>query len=244
MKPYALILGATSDIAKHIVLELAKKSYNLYLIGRNTEELALVQRSIEKYNVESKVYVLDILNLKDSIQIYNDLKPKPELVISALGYYGNQDLARENFEECYQTAIVNYLGVMLLVNHISIDFEKTGFGKIGVISSVAGIRGRQLNYIYGSSKAGISTYLSGLRNKLFKKNISITTILLGPVYTRMSQGHNLIPYITLSPETAARKIVGAIESCKDEVYIHWIWRFIMLAIKLIPETIFKRLPPF
>lgn len=244
MSDYALVLGASSDIAKYICMELAKKKYNLYLTGRNLKLLEELKIILEESNIEVKIFYLDMLDFASQEKFYSGLKIKPSLVISAVGYYEDQNKAREIFEETYKTVGVNYLGLMNLLNLISLDFEKKRTGKIVVISSVAGLRGRQLNYIYGSAKAGIRIYLQGLRNKLHSRNVKITTILLGPVYTKMSLGHKLMPIITLKPEIAGKKIVEASLKNKDEIYLHWIWRYIMFGIKLIPEFIFKRLPAF
>ncbi|HMZ61392.1 MAG TPA: SDR family NAD(P)-dependent oxidoreductase, partial [Leptospiraceae bacterium] len=159
-------------------------------------------------------------------------------------YYKDQEKALSDFQEAYLTMSVNYVGAVSFLNLVSDKFRKRGYGSIGVISSVAGERGRQMNFLYGSAKAGLTVYLSGLRNRLFKSNVSVTTILLGPVYTRMSEGHNLMPVLTAKPEQAAEKIIHAVIKKKDNVYILWYWRFIMMIIRSVPEFIFKRLGKF
>ena len=240
-----LILGATSDIGKQISIQLAQKGYSIQITGRNRKILnELSDLIVTRYSSKVEILPFDILNYSEHKKFYDSLQVKPALVICCIGYYENQEKAIENFDELHKTIGSNYLGVCSILNIISNDFVLRGWGTIVVLSSVAGVRGRQLNFIYGSSKAGLTAYLSGLRNRLFSKNIHIVTILLGPVYTKMSAGHNLVPYITLSPEVAAGKIIDAAIQKKDSVYIHWIWRYIMLVIHIIPEFIFKRLPPF
>ena len=240
-----LILGATSDIGKQISIQLAQKGYSIQITGRNRKILNDLSDSIvTRYSSKVEILPFDILNYSEHKKFYDSLQVKPALVICCIGYYENQEKAIENFDELHKTIGSNYLGVCSILNIISNDFVLRGWGTIVVLSSVAGVRGRQLNFIYGSSKAGLTAYLSGLRNRLFSKNIHIVTILLGPVYTKMSAGHNLVPYITLSPEVAAGKIIDAAIQKKDSVYIHWIWRYIMFVIHIIPEFIFKRLPPF
>jgi short-subunit dehydrogenase len=244
MPQTVLILGASSDIAKCISIEFAKKGYNLILTAREMARIESIKQDLNKYDIQYSFYQVDLLDFNSHEEFLNSLPIIPDIFVSAVGYYENQEEARNDFRETYKTVAVNYLGLMGIINRLSLKFEERKSGQIVVISSVAGIRGRQLNYIYGSAKAGITTYLSGLRNKLYKKNISVLTILLGPVYTRMSEGHRLMPYITLTKEKAAAKIVQAVIDTKDVVYIHWIWRYIMLLIQCIPEFIFKRLPPF
>jgi short-subunit dehydrogenase len=241
----ALIIGATSDIARHIARGLARRGFHLSLTGRNLTLLAELKNEIQvTYESNASTYFLDITDFSSHGNFYNSLPSKPDLVICCVGYYEDQKKAREDLNELLNTMNVNYVGVVALLNLISNDFEIRKSGSISVLSSVAGDRGRQLNYIYGSTKAGITTYLSGLRNRLHASNVSITTIMLGPVYTKMSEGHNLMPWLTLKPEVAAEKIIQVSLLKKDSVYIFWPWRIIMLLIRMIPEFIFKRLPPF
>lgn len=241
----ALIIGATSDIAIYIAKNLAKRGFNLYLTGRDQIKLTSLKDEIEKnFGRTVECFYFDITDFSSHTVFYSSLPIKPIMVFCCVGYYEDQVLARQKQSELLTTINVNYAGVLSILNVISNDFEIRGSGSITAISSVAGDRGRQLNYIYGSTKAGLTTYLSGLRNRLFKKNVHVTTIQLGPVYTKMSQGHKLIPWLTLQPEVAAKKIVDAGISGKGSVYIFWPWRFIMLAIRWIPEVIFKRLGAF
>ena len=241
----ALLLGATSDIGRHIASGLAKRNFHLILTGTNLELLEEIKKSIlENYNIRIDCSYFDAMDYQGHKNFYASINTKPDIIFCAIGYYQNQDKARTEFTELYKTLSINYMGILSILNIISIDFEKRKSGSIVVISSVAGIRGRQLNFIYGSSKAGLTTYLSGLRNKLFRSNVSVTNINLGPVYTKMSKGHKLLPILTLHPEVAAEKIIEAGLQKKDSVYIFWLWKYIMFAINLIPEWIFKRLKPF
>ncbi|MBN8787909.1 MAG: SDR family NAD(P)-dependent oxidoreductase, partial [Terrimonas sp.] len=111
---------------------------------------------------------------------------------------------------------------------------------IAGISSVAGERGRQNNYIYGSAKAGFTAYLSGLRNKLYKDNVHVVSVLPGFVYTKMTEHLKLPKLLTATPEDVATYTYNAIIKRKDIIYIKWFWKWIMFIIKCIPETIFKK----
>ena len=241
---HALILGATSDIGIHIASELAKRGYSLCLTGRNAELLKKLKENLSEYKVDITTYTLDISDFASHHSFYHSLPVKPDTVFCCIGYYEDQTEAIRDYKETVTTINANLTGIMTMLNVISNDFATRKSGSITVLSSVAGERGRQLNYIYGAAKAGLSVYLSGLRNRIHKSGVSVTTVQLGPVYTKMSAGHNLMPVITLQPEVAAKKIVNAGLSRKDIVYIYWAWRYIMLIIRWIPEWIFKRLPPF
>jgi short-subunit dehydrogenase len=128
-----------------------------------------------------------------------------------------------------------------ILNVVANEFEKLNDGLIIGISSVAGERGRQSNYLYGSAKAGFTAYLSGLRNRLFKSNVHVMTVKPGFMKTRMIEGIKTPGPLTASPEIAARKIFKAAQSRKNVVYILPVWRLIMFIIRSIPEGIFKKM---
>lgn len=241
----ALVIGATSDIGIHIAESLAKHGFSLSLTGRNKQKLSEIQLNLQsKYPVSVEAYEWDVTDFPSHQKSYDSLLTKPSIVFFVVGYYENQTKAREDQKELLKTINTNYSSVVSLINIISLDMEQRKNGTIVAISSVAGDRGRQMNYIYGSAKAGLTAYLSGLRSLLFSKGVHICTIQLGPVYTKMSEGHSLIPWLTLQPEVAAELIVNAGLTKKNIVYLRWPWRFIMMGIRIIPEWIFKRLPPF
>ncbi|PJZ44876.1 SDR family NAD(P)-dependent oxidoreductase [Leptospira brenneri] len=241
----ALVIGATSDIGIHISEILANQGFSLSLSGRDKKKLKEIKSKFKtKYPVSLETYELDVTDFASHTKFYDQINPKPDIVFLLAGYYEDQTKARENQAELLRTINTNYSGIVSLINVISLDMEKRKDGSIVAVSSVAGDRGRQMNYIYGSAKAGLTTYLSGLRSLLFPKGVHISTIQLGPVYTKMSFGHNLIPWLTLQPQDAAKLIVKAGLTKKDIVYIRWPWRLIMFVIRNIPEWIFKRLPPF
>ena len=116
---------------------------------------------------------------------------------------------------------------------------KTGF--IIGISSVAGERGRQKNYIYGSAKSAFSTYLSGLRQELSKKNINVITVHPGFVKTKMTKDIKTIKFLTTTPDKVALDIFKGQQFNKSIIYTTFYWRYIMLIINIIPESLFKRL---
>jgi short-subunit dehydrogenase len=124
---------------------------------------------------------------------------------------------------------------------IAADFEERGHGMIIGISSVAGERGRQSNYIYGSAKAGFNAYLSGLRNRLSKRGVHVMTVLPGFINTKMTASLDLPGLLTAQPEEVAEDIYKAFQKKKNFLYTKWFWRWIMLIIKYIPEPVFKRM---
>ena len=124
------------------------------------------------------------------------------------------------------------------------SFEQRGCGKLIVVSSVAGDRGRASNYVYGSAKAGLSAFLSGLRQRLHNHGVQVTTVLPGFVKTRMVEGMELPEALTASPEQVAADVLKAVQKGKGVVYTRFFWRYIMLIVTHIPEFMFRKMERF
>ena len=237
---YILIIGAKSDIAKAVAKEYAKHGYDLYLAARNSEELQPFANDI-KIRTQQNVHTIDlnILNFESHRTFYDSIKIKPVGVISAVGYLGSQESAQSDFREAEKIIDTNYTGVVSIINIIADDFEKRRSGWIIGISSIAGDRGRKANYIYGSAKAALTTYFSGLRNRLYLSKVHVMTVKPGFVATKMTESMDLPEKLTAQPEDVAREIFQAQQKRKNVIYTKWMWKFIMLIIKCIPEWKFK-----
>jgi decaprenylphospho-beta-D-erythro-pentofuranosid-2-ulose 2-reductase len=239
---YVLIIGAKGSIAKETAKLYAKKGYNLYLAARNVNDLKDFALNLKTTSgQEIRLVEFDVLKKKNHRSIYENLTEKPFGVICCSGYLGNQIIAQNDSSETEKIIDTNFSGVVNILNIISNDFEKKRSGFIVAISSVAGDRGRKRNYIYGSSKAALSEYLSGLRNRLYKSNINVITIKPGFVYTKMTSHMNLPKILTAKPIDVANDIYNAQLRNQNVIYTKSIWRIIMSIIKIIPETVFKRM---
>ena len=239
---YVLIIGAKSDIARAVARKYAQNDYDLYLAARKSSDLEELVNDISIRTQRKVKYVeLDILDYNSHATFYDTLEEKPLGVISAVGYLGNQDKAQSDFIEARKIIDTNYTGVVSLLNIIADDFEKRGSGFIVGISSVAGDRGRKTNYMYGSAKASLTAYLSGLRNRLYNADVQVLTVKPGFVATRMTEGMDLPERLTAQPEEVAEDIYGAQQKGKNVIYTKWVWRWIMLIIKIVPEWKFKRM---
>lgn len=239
---YILIIGAKSDIAKATAKEYAKQGYDLYLAARDSSELEEFANDIKiRYERKIKCVELDILDYTSHNIFYEELEQKPLGVISVVGYLGDQCKAENDFNETQKIIDTNYTGVVSLINIIATDFEKRKSGFIVGISSVAGDRGRKSNYIYGSAKAALTSYLSGLRNRLYATNVQVLTVKPGFVNTKMTEGIDLPEKLTAQPEEVAKNIYKAQQKGKNVLYTKWIWKWVMLIIKYIPESQFKKM---
>jgi len=136
---------------------------------------------------------------------------------------------------------INFLSVVSLLTPIANRFEENKRGTIAVISSVAGDRGRQSNYVYGAAKSGLDAFLQGLRNRRSKADVHVLTIKPGFVDTPMTAHIPERGPLWAQPEDVAKGIVSAIEKQKYVVYLPRFWSLIMLIIRSIPERIFKKL---
>src|SRR5574344_3009298 len=237
-----LIIGAKSDIAKEVARKKKKNGYNLYLASRQSEDLKDLANDIKiRSNVEVVLKEFDIAKFETHSDFYNSLEPKPFGVIVAAGYMAEQKECENDFTKTLNTINVNFTGAVSILNIIANDMEKSKNGFIVGVSSVAGDRGRKANYIYGSSKAAFSAYLSGLRNRLHESGVKVLTVKPGFVATKMTAGLDLPEKLTANPEDVANDIYTAQQKSKDVLYTKDIWRLVMLIIKHIPEFIFKRM---
>jgi decaprenylphospho-beta-D-erythro-pentofuranosid-2-ulose 2-reductase len=237
-----LILGATSDLAQAIARRFAAEGWSLTLAARNMNVLEPVAGDLRvRSNSKVNMVQFDATDFENHASFYTSLKVKPDAVICVFGYMGDQMLARTDFEEVQKTIQVNFTGAVSILNIVANDFEQRGKGSIIGISSVAGDRGRQSNYIYGSAKAGFTAYLSGLRNRLAKCGVHVMTVKPGFCRTKMTENLQLPAALTAEPDQVAHAVFQGLDQKHNVVYTLWMWRWIMLIIRMIPEFIFKKL---
>lgn len=239
-----LILGAHSDIAKAIAHEHAKEGSTLLLAARKSHRLeadAADMRIRNQKEVSIQLIDFDALDYEGHQSWYEQLSPKPDIVYCVFGYLGQQEEAEKSWQMAQEILSVNFLGAASILHHIAVEMEERKSGMIVGISSVAGERGRASNYYYGSSKAGFTAYLSGLRNRLVSSGVHVMTVKPGFVDTAMTEDMDLPPLLTATADKVAKDIVSAVKRKKNVVYTKWMWRYIMLIIRNIPESIFKKL---
>ncbi len=238
---WLLVLGAGSTIATAAAKRFARAGWSAYLASRNLDELEKTSADIRlRYGVDAKPLYFDALDTGSHEKFYRGLPVKPDGVLMAFGVLGDQKQAESDFKHARDIIGTNFLGAVSMLEIIAGDMEERGSGFIAGISSVAGDRGRQSNYMYGSSKAGLTVYLAGLRHRLFRKGVHVVTVKPGFVATKMTEGLDLPGKLTAQPETVANAIFNAVRKRKNTVYVTKIWRLIMLVIIHLPEFIFKR----
>jgi decaprenylphospho-beta-D-erythro-pentofuranosid-2-ulose 2-reductase len=246
MSQSIIILGATSGIARALGRLLAGRGDTLVLTGRNHEELERLAADLRVRGARAEVEVFDALDFDGHPAFFERCLEHTEGaldgVVVAFGYLGGQSETESDFVEARRTIDVNFTCVVSLLNLAAQHLQQRSAGWITVLSSVAGDRGRQSNYTYGAAKAGLSAYLSGLRNRLARHGVHVLTVKPGFVDTAMTRGIiNPRSPLLATPDRVAEDIVRAIESRTDVLYTPWFWKSIMRVIRAIPEPLFKRL---
>lgn len=237
-----LIVGATSDIARAIAAVYAEAGRPLYLAARDGERLDRDAADLRlRYGVSVTALVFDILDTARHRPLIEELNPFPCTVVLVAGMLGDQAAAASDPGEAELVMRTNYLAPALFLGEVANVMERRGGGAIIGISSVAGDRGRAVNYIYGSAKAGLTAFLSGLRQRLAASGVRVITVKPGFVRTRMTEGMKLPPLFTAEPAEVGRAVVAADASGRDVLYVRSIWGPAMAIIRATPEGLFKRM---
>jgi len=242
--PRVLIIGATSAIAQEVAKLYAETGSQLFLVARNSQKLEQIEQDLSVRGtgaIESMSLELTDTERHEDILTKADVSMGGiDIVLIAHGTLPEQKTCETSVNQTLQELDINLLSMVSLLTLLANYFEKQGSGCIAVISSVAGDRGRQSNYVYGAAKGGLSIFLQGLRNRLSKAGVCVLTIKPGFVITPMTAEFKK-GVLWVQPKGVAEAIVGAIQKRKNVVYVPWFWRWIMFVIRSIPESIFKRM---
>ena len=239
-----LIVGATSAIAGETARVYAAHGARLFLTGRHAGRLEAVAADLRVRGAAAvEVAILDVTNRQRCVEVAEQAWSAfggLDVALLAQGVLPEQARCESSADDASAAIEVNFVSAVVLLTTLAKRFETAGRGCIAVISSVAGDRGRQSNYVYGAAKGGLDRYLQGLRNRLHRAGVAVITLKPGFVDTPMTAGmrHGLL---FVSARRAGRAIHRAIERRRDVAYIPWFWRPIMAIIRALPEPVFKRL---
>lgn len=240
----ALILGATSPIARALAEEYAASGHTVYVAARDAEETERIAADVairhDATTASGAFDALDIDRHDAFIEAVEDEVGPIDVAILAFGAMGDQEHSQEDVGAARRVIDVNYTGAVSLCEALARRMSERGHGCIVGLSSVAGDRGRKSNYIYGSAKGAFTLYLGGLRNRLADDGVHVLTVKLGFIDTRMTYGMET-PIPKASPADAAAAIFSAQQSGREVIYYPRFWAPIMGIIRAIPEKIFKRL---
>ena len=239
-----LVLGATSGIAEACCRLWAERGDSLFLVARNSDRLSAVAADLRTRGasyIDSAVANLDDTSIHSELLAHaiNSLAGL-DIAFFALGALGDQQKSERSFTEAGQILHTNLVAPVGLLTWLANYCAQRHSGTLAVLSSVAGERGRKSNYVYGSSKAGLTAFVDGLRNRIDREGVCVMTIKPGPGKTAMTQGMKGSEKFA-DVEKVAATLVKAIDKKTDVVYVPGIWRIIMTVIRAIPERVFKKL---
>jgi short-subunit dehydrogenase len=242
-----LIIGASDGLGAELARLLAREDYTLALLARRAEKLDALCHEINTSLKQQRAYAY--------VHHVAEFDQTPELLRKIVADLGGLDLVifvagvnyppggldKFNFENDRKMMEVNLIGAMAWLHPISEMFQSAKAGQIVGISSVAGDRGRVGNPGYNTSKAGLTTYLEALRNRLTRYSVNVLTVKPGFLKTEMLKAAQGATPFAVEPAKAAEDILQAMKKRKQVIYTPSIWRWIMLVIQHTPSFIFRRL---
>ncbi len=239
-----VIVGATSAMAAEAARAYAEGGARLFLTGRNPERLAAIADDLRARGAgQVDTAVLDLLDigsheavLERAIMALGEL----DVVLVAHGILPDQGGCETSVAQTLAAVDVNFRSTVAFLTPLANRLEMQRRGTLAVITSVAGDRGRQSNYVYGATKGGLGIFLQGLRNRLHRSGVVVLTLKPGFVDTPMT-GQLAKNPLYASARSAGKAIHRAIEAGRDVAYIPWFWRPIMCVVNNLPEALFKRL---
>jgi len=225
---------------------LARRGCELLLVARSPRRLAALQSDLlVRGSPQVLTYSADLSSIAQhdgTLEFASRMFPEFDTVLLAYGSMHNQQESENSIQILLEELRVDFASAAAILTLFAAELERRRTGCIAAITSVAGDRGHRSNYVYGSAKGGLSLFLEGLRSRLYPAGVRVITIKPGPVQTPMTDG---LPHAThfADPQQVARDIVRSLSRrSPDVLYTPRIWRYVMTAVQLIPETVFKRLP--
>jgi decaprenylphospho-beta-D-erythro-pentofuranosid-2-ulose 2-reductase len=239
-----LIIGATSAIAEATARLYAARGARLFLVARDSTRLTDIAEDLRIRGAADVGHAtLDVNQLQAHAGVLEQAWKHLgsfDVVLIAHGTLPDQAECDRSVETSLAEFATNGTSTITLMATLASRMETQRRGVLMVISSVAGDRGRQSNYLYGAAKAAVSTFASGLRQRLAKSGVNVVTIKPGFVDTPMTRDFRKGP-LWATPDAVARGIMRAADRGSSVVYLPWFWSPIMLIIRHIPEFIFKRI---
>jgi len=241
----ALIIGASSGMGAALARLLAREGYVLALVARRKDLLSALCAEINKSAGSTRAlsYVHDVHDLDDVPDLLRKIVSELgglDLIIYASGVNFPPGLRSYNFDGDREMLEVNLIGAFAWLNPVAAMFQAAGTGHIVGLSSVAGDRGRVGNPGYNASKAGFTSYLESLRNRLTRRGVTVLTVKAGFVQTEMLKAAQKVMF-PITAEKAADDIFRAIAKRRQQLYTPWFWSWIMLVVRNIPSFVFRRM---
>jgi short-subunit dehydrogenase len=238
------IYGATSAIAQAVARRYAARGAAFFLAGRSAERLERVAADLRVRGAAAVATHAGDLADPDAQRALQAAEAAavgvPDLLLLAFGTLGGQDPEERDPAQAAAGLQTNFVAPVRLLLAAAAAMETRGSGRLTVITSVAGERGRRSNHLYGAAKGGLSIFLDGLRDRLAPAGVAVVDVRPGFVDTPMTRDFAKGP-LWASPERVAADIEKAAERGSAVVYTPWFWRWIMLVIRNLPRAVMRRL---
>ncbi|TQS46282.1 decaprenylphospho-beta-D-erythro-pentofuranosid-2-ulose 2-reductase [Cryptosporangium phraense] len=238
-----LLLGGTSEIGLTLARKLvADRCRRVVLAGRPSPSLDAAADELRALGAGVEVVPFDATDPSAHPDVVDKaFVDDVDLAVLAFGVLGEQTLAERDPAHAVEIATTNYVGGLSTLVPVSQAMQRQGHGAIVVLSSVAGERPRKSNFAYGSSKAGLDAFATGLGDVLRGTGVHLLVVRPGFVRTKMTAGLEPAPLST-TPEQVADAIVSGLRRHRETIWVPGTLRFVMSALRHVPRPIFRKLP--
>ena len=241
-----LVLGGTSEIALATVRKLTqqRRGVQVVLAARPSDRRAAAAAALTNLGIqvsEVDFEATDRTSYERAIASAFDAGGDVDVVMVAFGLLGDQERAWQDVDAALELVQVNYTAAVACGVLVAGRLRAQGHGAIIAMSSVAGERPRRSNFVYGSTKAGMDAFYTGLGDALAKDGVQVMVVRPGFVRTRMTAGRDAVPF-ALTPEQVADLIAAGLRAGRDTVWAPPSMRWIMFLLRLLPGPLFRRLP--
>ncbi len=239
----AVITGASSGIGHALALALAREGCKVGLIARRGELLESLSKEVEAAGGVCAHAAADVSDRPRLVEAIHSLASRlgpVDLLIANAGVGVTTEVDPLNVEEIERLFRINFLGVVYAIEAVLPDMLKRGSGHLAAVSSLAAYKSLPGQQAYCASKAAVSSFLDGLRVQLRSRNVAVTTICPGFIWTPMTEGHPFKMPFLLQPEAAARKILKALKRRKKVFNFPWPTSFLMKLTRWAPDWLLAR----
>ncbi len=240
----AVVLGGTKGMGRALARLLATRGHQVFLLGRDLEDLQRSARDLEVRGASARVSVgLCDLQRPETFPAALDAAAATlgavDLVVVTAGLFATQETLENDLNLAGRLLTVNFTNTVLFCEHVRQRLFTRG-GTLCVFSSVAGERGRKPVVLYGAAKAGLTRYLEGLDHRFHQTGLRVICVKPGFVKTSMTSGLRPPPFAG-EPEQVAVCVLAAIEKRQPVVYAPRVWRLVMLVVRWLPRFVMRRL---
>ena len=241
-----LVLGGSSEIARAVVAKLVPvRCRTVVLAGRQGPRLSEAVEEAKAAGAEVAEWVAfdvdDVAHHQEFADRVFDRFGDIDLVLVAAGVLGDQDVDERDPAAAAAVMTTNYTGPAAAMLAVAGRLRHQGYGRLIVLSSVAGERARRANFIYGSSKSGLDAFSQGLADSLVDSGVHVTIVRPGFVVGRMTEGMTPAPFAT-TPDAVADAVVRGIESGAAVVYVPPLLRWVFTAMRHLPSPVWRKMP--